>query len=121
MIRYSKIIYHVLAWIFAASLFVQVFLAGLAVFDDGDWSKHTAFIHYFEFVPILMILLGWIGRIGWKNVVLTAILYVLIIFQYISVSLDARMIAAIHPVTALLLLWAALALIRRSKPGKPAQ
>ncbi|SFT21908.1 DUF6220 domain-containing protein [Paenibacillus sp. BC26] len=119
MIRLSKIIYYVLAWLFGISLFTQVFLAGLAVFDNGDWSMHKSFIHYFEFVPIAMIVFALIGRMGWRSAVLSALLYACIIFQYISVNLDTRVIAAIHPVTALLMLWGTLTIIRRSNPWKP--
>ncbi|AZN39218.1 DUF6220 domain-containing protein [Paenibacillus albus] len=118
MKRNFKIIYYVLAWLFAASLFVQVFLAGLAIFDNGDWSMHKSFIHYFEFTPIIMIIFAALGRMGWRTITLSAVLYLFIIFQYISVNLDARALAAIHPVTALLLLWTILHLIRRSKPWK---
>ncbi|WP_192043426.1 DUF6220 domain-containing protein [Paenibacillus lycopersici] len=118
MRRYSVIIYYVLAWAFLASLFAQVFLAGLAVFDNGDWSMHRSFIHVFEYFPVLMVVFGLLGRLGWLTVTLSAVLYLLIVFQYISVDLSARALAAVHPVTALLLLWATTVLLRRSNPWR---
>ena len=116
MKSYSKTIYFSLACLFALCLFVQVFLAGLALFDNGDWSSHTTFIHYFEFTPIVMLLFAALGRIGWRMILLTAGLYLLIIFQYMSVNMDAKFIAALHPVSAMLMLWGTVTVIRRSNP-----
>src|SRR5262249_30128846 len=115
VVRISRIAYQVLAWLFAACLFVQVYFAGRAVFDDGDWSAHTSFIHVFEFAPVLMLVCALVGRLGWKTAVLSAGLFVLIIFQYISAHLDNKAVAAVHPVTALLLIWGTVIAIRRSR------
>lgn len=52
--RYSRIIFAVLATVFAVSIVVQVFLAGMAIFMDPlNWSRHSTFVRYFTLLPHL--------------------------------------------------------------------
>jgi hypothetical protein len=119
MVRFVRLGYYALAWVFVACLMVQVFLAGLATFDSGDWKAHVSFVRTFAIIPILMIALSLLGRMSWRTVLITIGMFLMVIFQFISVKLDAKTITALHPVVAVLLIGFTIMAIRRSKPVKP--
>ena len=54
----------VVAWLFVAGVVVQVFLAGLGVFDDPrTFITHATWGYMLEGLPILMLVLAAIGRL----------------------------------------------------------
>ncbi|MDB5054090.1 MAG: hypothetical protein JWM44_2140 [Bacilli bacterium] len=114
--KFGRLVFAFLALIFAACIIVQVFLAGLAVFvNKDDWGPHTSFIHVFEFVPILMFAVSFIGRvpsrIRWNSLGL----FIMIILQYITAkALSGMWLAALHPVIAIFLFWNALTIVKQS-------
>lgn len=117
--RWFKIAYSVLAWIFAACVVAQVFFAGLALFHRATyWIQHVSFIHMFEYIPIVILLLLLIGRaprgkgLYWPQF---AIL-VLILVQYVTAGSSlGSMIAAVHPVSAMVLFWVSTIAIQRGR------
>jgi hypothetical protein len=116
MIKFARSAFAVLAWVFAACLIVQVFFAGLAIFDDSKyWELHTTFVRMFALIPILLLVFAFLGRMSWGTVFLSIGLFLLIIFQFVSVNLSARAIAALHPVVAMLLIGGAVLAIARSR------
>src|SRR3954468_23601301 len=63
-VRWARWIYLAFAWIFVGCVLGQVFLAGLATFvDPARWLWHTTFIHFFEFLPILMLPFAFLARL----------------------------------------------------------
>ncbi|WP_199615158.1 DUF6220 domain-containing protein [Paenibacillus alkalitolerans] len=101
----------VIRWIFAllsvvlfACVLSQVFFAGLSVFDNPDhWGKHTNFVHMFEFVPLLLFILSFPGRIRGGGRWLSLTVQLLIFTQYATAEIDIGHIAALHPVGGMLI------------------
>lgn len=101
-----RFVFALLAVVFAAAIVVQVFLAGLALFvRSGDWSLHRSFINYFEYVPVLMFLLAFPGRIRGLMRWLGLLLFALCTMQHITVRVlaDVWVLGALHPIIAMLL------------------
>jgi len=101
-----RFVFALLAAVFAAAIVVQVFLAGIALFVHvGDWSLHRSFINYFEYVPILMFILAFPGRIRGLMRWLGLVLFLLCSLQHITVQVlaDVWVLGALHPIIAMLL------------------
>lgn len=118
--RYSRYAYVIIAIIFAACVMAQVFLAGMAVFGNpADWKLHEAFVHYFEYLPIIMIILAFTGRLNRELRWMPFGLIVLIAVQYATANmanLASGYIAAIHPVTGMGMFLLAMNIVRKSWP-----
>ena len=107
-------------WLLAAAVLVQIFLAGRAVFVSPDlWQQHRAFVHTFEWLSPAAVVLAHLGRTARLTKVLAWLTVALIFMQYATAgtqsSLGRAGLAAIHPVTAVLLFWAAVELARRAR------
>lgn len=112
-IQYSKIGFLILAWIFAVCIVVQTFIAGLAMFTNYSyWAYHTTFVIWFQFIPILMLILSFSGRLSklirWQVV---GLFLLIVPLQYASINIPGM--GAIHPVIALILFWLALMVIKK--------
>lgn len=61
---FSKYMFLLLAIAFAVCVFVQIYIAGIAIFVDvSAWIKHMTFVHLFGFnVPFFMLIFAIIGR-----------------------------------------------------------
>lgn len=102
-----------LAFLGAASILtvcviIQVFFAGMAVFvSPTHWAQHTSFIHIFEYVPLIMLLLSFAGRLPARLRWLSAALFVSIVVQYATANVggSAPFAAAAHPVVAMVIFW----------------
>lgn len=106
-----------LAWLFVAALFVQVFLAGLGVFDSfARFAIHREVGYMLSLVPIVLLILALVGRMGRQQVVLAAVIFVLFILQsiFVQVFRGAPFIQALHPVNGFIILGLAIALARAS-------
>ncbi|MBP2117454.1 DUF6220 domain-containing protein [Cohnella lubricantis] len=113
----SRIIYFYLAVIFALCLAVQVFLAGYAIFvDPVKWDYHTTFVKIFEYVPIFMLIVSFLGRLPASMRWLSFSLFLLIMLMYATASLtsQAPIAGAFHPVAALLIFWLSIAITRKA-------
>jgi len=98
--RFSKFVFMLLSWGFVACIVLQTLFAGMALFNNPDhWSRHVTFVHFFEFVPLLMLIFAFTGRlprgIKWSCLALLAMIF----FQYMSAHVPAA--GAFHPVMAL--------------------
>ncbi|MCE5170978.1 DUF6220 domain-containing protein [Paenibacillus profundus] len=78
--------------------------------DSSSWRGHTTFVHFFEYLPVLMLLLAILGqlsrRVRWQSLSLLG----LIILQYATAKISGdfpslRVLGALHPVIALILFW----------------
>jgi len=116
--RFSRGLYLVLAWALVLSVAYQTFLAGMAVFvDASNWARHTGFVHVFEMVPILLLVLAFTGRMprGEGYYLWPVVLWVLIAAQYAFAAAGATMVAALHPVNALVIFWISHMLARKAR------
>jgi hypothetical protein len=105
------------AWLLAAGVVVQIFLAGRGVFvGPAEWAKHRAFVHAFEWLSPLAVLLAYLGRASRGAKWLAWLTFVLLFLQYATAGTTSSLghlgLAALHPVSAALLLWAAIELAR---------
>jgi|SRR5699024_1839239 len=112
-IQNSRIGFLILAWIFAVCIVVQTFISGLAIFTNYSyWAYHTTFVIWFQFIPILMLVLSFSGKLSklirWQVVVL---FFLIVPLQYVSINIPGM--GAIHPVIALVLFWLVLRIIRK--------
>lgn len=112
--RFAGIIFVVLAIVFALSVTIQVFLAGMSVFMNPiHWSKHVIFVHIFEYLPLLMLMFGFIGRLQAKLLWQSAACFALLIVMYFTANIIsvAPVAAAFHPVAALVLFGLAVLIV----------
>ncbi|MGO4789270.1 DUF6220 domain-containing protein [Paenibacillus sp. 2KB_20] len=113
-VRICRLAYFTLSWVLMICIVVQVFLAGVALFDHSEaWKWHRTFVHMFEYISIILFTLGIIGKLSRKLTWGSLGLFALFNIQYYTAHGIA---GALHPVLALALFWGALALIRGSYP-----
>jgi uncharacterized protein DUF6220 len=105
MARYLAIAYAVFAWIFVATLVIQVFLIGLGLFDDPAFREtHREFgFTWVGLAALLLLVFGLAARPGRREVGLVVGIFVLYIVQTSLPGLrdSYPVVAALHPVVAL--------------------
>ena len=111
-----RLVYAILAVLFMAGLIVQVFLAGVGLFGAGDLELHRDVGYWLPLIPLLMLPIAWPARPGRGIVWLNVALFVAAFVQTLLPSLrgSVALIAALHPVNALLLFWLGLTIARRA-------
>ncbi len=98
--------------------------AGLAVFaHPGWWARHLAFVHAFEWLSPLAVVLAYAARAPRATKALAWLTVALLFVQYATAGLRAtagrQRWAALHAVSAVLLFWTATELARRAAaPGQ---
>lgn len=111
-VRYAQISYFILASIFIICIIIQVFIAGMAIFENPvNWGRHTAFVHIFEYVPMVMVILSFLGRLPWRITWGSLGLFILIVVQYATAH---GLAPAFHTVIALVLFLWSYVLVWRS-------
>jgi hypothetical protein len=109
--RIAGSIHLAAAWLLVIGLIVQVFLAGLGIFDDpGAFATHRDFGHILEILPVILVVSALAARYGrWRALAGVGLLAWLFL-QTILVLQDesAPIVAALHPVNGFLLLLAAV-------------
>src|SRR5262245_42323743 len=98
-VRYAMVI---VAWLFVAGGMVQLFLAGLAVFDAADavshWQDHTDFGRMIGLLAYLLPILALIGRVGMPRIGHALVVAILYFLQSLLANVDTDWLAALHPV-----------------------
>ena len=115
MVRGARYAYAVLAWAFVAGLVVQVFFIGLGLFAGSEnLALHVTLGWILHLVPILILVTAAVARAGRQQVLLAAALAVTVFIVPIFALLrdSAPVIAALHPVGALLSFWLAMLVAR---------
>jgi Family of unknown function (DUF6220) len=105
------------AGLFAVCAIIQVFLAGLGVFDDPSaFITHRDFGYLFSWLTIVMVVLALVGRLPRRYAGLSALLFVLFILQSVFVAMRDSMpaVAALHPLNGFLILAIAILLAWQS-------
>jgi len=95
------------AGLFAVCAIIQVFLAGLGVFDDPSaFITHRDFGYTFSLLPIVMLVLALVGGMPRRFAGLSALLFGLFILQSVFVAMRDSMpaVAALHPLNGFLIL-----------------
>ena len=109
--RIAGTIHLAAAWLFVIGLLVQVFLAGMGLFDDaGAFATHGVFGHLLEIFPVILAVTAYVAGYGrWRalaGVGLLALLFVQTILVLQRGSSD--ILAALHPVNGFLVMLAAV-------------
>jgi mercuric ion transport protein len=110
----------VVAWLFAGCIVIQVFLAGLGVFDSPQqFLTHRSFGYLFGWLSLVAVLIAAIGRLPRRLIGLAGLTLVQMALQSVLILFreDAPAIAALHPVNGVLLLVTTLVLGRLAWRG----
>lgn len=116
-VRLARVAYLILTWVLVGCVAYQVFLAGLAVFVSPlNWGRHVFFVHFFELIPWVLLVLGFVGRIpkGGGFYAGPIAISFLIGLQYFFAGAGATALAALHTVNALLIFWTAVSLAQKA-------
>jgi len=114
------------AWLLAASVIVEAFLAGTAIPQLGGNGDFSAYIGFGYLVPgllaVIVLLTAVVARLGRTQIALSAGLLVLYVIQISlpSAAESSPLIAALHPANAFLLFGAAIYVARRQTRSAPA-
>jgi hypothetical protein len=113
----ARIALPVTAGLFVACAVVQVFLAGLGVFDDpGAFITHRDFGYLIGWLTLAMLILALVGREPRRIVGLTVLVLAQFALQSVLVALRADMptVAALHPLNGFAILAVGLLVARQS-------
>jgi mercuric ion transport protein len=103
--------------VFIACVFLQVFLAGLGVFDDPRaFITHRDFGYTFGILTLVLLVLALVGRGPRRIAGLSGLLLLLFAFQSVFIALRESQptLAALHPVNGFLILLVAIVVTRAS-------
>jgi len=103
--------------VFAACAVIQVFLAGLGVFNDpGAFITHREFGYLFGWLTLVGLVLAIVGRLPRRVVGMSALLLVLFALQSVFVALRTELpaVAALHPLNGFAILALAIVTARAS-------
>lgn len=106
VVRFSRLAFVVTAWLYAASVVMQVFLAGLSVFDNpARWVDHVNTGQWVGTFTIFLVLFALVGRLPMPLIVLSILVLLLYGLQFPFANTDAGWLAALHAVNALVMFW----------------
>lgn len=116
--RWARRVHLMLAWAFVASVAAQVFLAGRALFADArGWPDHVWF-GYSVVGPLALAvaLSSFLARIPALSVVRAWLLFLAYFVQTMlpGMRMSTPLVAALHPVNALLIFWLGITVARRA-------
>jgi hypothetical protein len=107
---FARTAYPVVAGLFVACALIQVFIAGLGVFDDSAaFITHRNFGYMFGWLTLVLLVIALVGRMPRRYVGLAVLLLILFALQSVFIALRADMpaIAALHPLNGFLILGVA--------------
>ena len=118
----ARRIFPWLAWLYVASLLVQVFLAGLAIFNDpATFAIHVDFGRVvLGLMSLLLPVVAWIGRLPFVRLSAGVLLFYVFQTSLPEVRASYPVVAALHPVFALVLFWLAVRLAGQARPASRA-
>lgn len=113
MISAARWLYLGLVWLYVVGIVVQVLLAGAALFGTGtSFEPHRSLGYILHLVPILLLIVGALSRVGRRVLLWNLALAVVQFIQPLLPMLqgNAPWVAALHPVLALAVFWLGLTL-----------
>ncbi len=110
-----------LAWLYVASLFIQVFLAGLAVFvDPATFAVHVDFGRIVVgLLSLFLPIVAWLGRLPLVRLAVGVLLFYIFQTALPEVRASYPVVAALHPMFALVLFWLAVRLAGQARHTAP--
>lgn len=116
MARYLHVAFAVLAWIFVATIVIQVFLIGLGLFDDPSFQETHRDFGYtgVGIAAIALLIVALAARPGRRLLGAVVVLFVLYLVQTSLPEFrdSYPAVAAVHPVLAMALFVLALQIAR---------
>lgn len=113
--RVARPIHVVVAWLLVAGLLVQVFLAGMGVFDSSSaFITHRDFGYTLTILPVVLVVTSLVGGFGRMEAIAAAVMFGQFILQSVFVLQreSSPAIASLHPVNGFLILLIAVWLAR---------
>ena len=110
MVSGARYVYLAMVWLYVAGILFQVFLAGVGLFGTAkDFEPHAGLGWILHLVPILLLIVAAVARVGSQLLWWTTALLVVQFVQPILATLrkDQPVVAAFHPVLALVIFWLA--------------
>jgi hypothetical protein len=110
-----RTVHLVVAFAFVAGVILQVFLAGLGVFEDPSmFGVHANWGYALELVVIGSLVLAAVGRLGRRQVAYAAALFGMFMLQsiFVAVREEYPVVAALHPVNGFGILLVGIATAR---------
>jgi hypothetical protein len=111
MVSGARWVFLAMVWIYVAGILFQVFLAGIGLFGTAkDFAPHVGLGWILHLVPVLLLIAGAVARVGRRLLWWTTALLVVQFIQPIFALArnDVPLVAAFHPVLALVVFWLAL-------------
>jgi hypothetical protein len=111
-------------WLLLVSIIIQFFLAGLGVLDSPSFFYWHVNVNgaVVGLLPLVLVLVGWFGRVPARTLWLTAAVFGLVVLQsvllfpYRSAATGwVRAIAGLHVVNALFIFWVGMRLLDRTR------
>lgn len=104
-----RTVFAALAWLYLAGVVIQVFFAGASLFDLTDWTVHASLGWGLGSAPIILLVVALGARVDRRTAWLTASLTIAALIQpeLALARHDSPVLAAFHPVNALLVFWLA--------------
>ena len=116
---FARAAHPIVAGTFVACVVVQVFLAGLGVFDDPKaFVTHREFGYLFGWLTLVVLVLALAGRMPRRVTGLSVLLLVLFALQSLlmAVRVDLPAIAALHPLNGFAILGVGVMTAQSSWP-----
>jgi membrane-bound metal-dependent hydrolase YbcI (DUF457 family) len=117
--KWIRILYVIVAWLFPAAILIQVFLVGLSLFTgQAYWSTHRDVGHSLAVLPLLLVILAYLGRLPRSEKLLIWLLFGVYLVQaevFAAIRDSVPLLAAFHPVLALVLFALAILIALRSR------
>jgi hypothetical protein len=118
MVKATRVIYLIAVWLFLVGVLLQVFLAGMVVVASKlDWESHIGLGHMLALPLLIMLISMYIARLPVEIKKYTWILFAVYIIQadvVIFLRAQAPVVAALHPVLALVDFYLAATLAWRT-------
>ena len=116
MVRVARYAYAALAWAFLAGVVLQVFFIGLGLFDGADYRQLHADFGWtiLHLAPLIILVAAPLARAGRRRILHAVALAITVWVVPIlaAVRADLPVVAAFHPVGALLAFWLAIVVAR---------
>jgi len=116
MVRVARYAYVALAWAFLAGVVLQVFFIGLGLFVGAGYRQLHADFGWtiLHLAPLLILVAAPLARAGRRRILQAVALAITVWVVPIlaAVRTDTPVVAAFHPVGALLAFWLAIVVAR---------
>jgi hypothetical protein len=132
-VRWARIGFALLAWVFVVLAVFQVYLAGLAIPAlsgdlNANFGTHQAMGYVVGIVAIVLLVLSFAGRLSARMIGASGLLVGLMVVQLLLAHMEQASLAALHPVNGMVVIllgvwiaWQGLAIVRAPLPPEPAQ